>query len=188
MSVVAPLAIGFVFAWLLQRAGLSRYDRIVNVFRLRDLAVLKFLMSALLTAAIGVRLLASLGFAEELPIPDTYVAGNLLGGVVFGVGMALAGFCPGTVAAGAGEGRLDNLVPGMLGLFVGALVYGAGYDRVMPVLARLGHVGAVTFADLMHADAGWLVLVFAELTALLFYALERVPFFAAVGHEPEERA
>ena len=65
----------------------------------------------------------------------------------------------------------------MLGLFVGALVYGMAYDAVMPALVKLGNVGAVTFADLAHADAGWLVVVFAELTALLFYALERVPFF-----------
>ena len=177
MNIVAPLAIGFVFAWLLQRAGLSRYDRIVKVFRLRDLAVLKFLLSALVTAAVGLRVLESLGFADELPIPNTYVAGNLVGGIVFGVGMALSGFCPGTVAAGAGEGRLDYLVPGMLGLFVGALTYGMLYDQVMPALTKIGNLGAVTFADLTHADAGWIVIVFAELTLLLFYAIERVRFF-----------
>ena len=177
MSVVAPLAIGFVFAWLLQRAGLSRYDRIANIFRLRDLAVLKFLLSALVTAAIGLRVLESLGYAEDLPVPNTYVAGNLLGGVVFGVGMALSGFCPGTVAAGAGEGRLDYLVPGMLGLFAGALAYGMAYDRVMPALTKVGNLGAVTFAELAHADAVWIVVVVVELAGLLFYALERVPFF-----------
>ena len=177
MNVVAPLAIGFAFAWLLQRAGLSRYDRIANIFRLRDLAVLKFLLSAVVTAALGLRVLESLGFAQDLPIPTTYAAGNLAGGVVFGVGMALSGFCPGTVAAGAGEGRLDYLVPGMLGLFVGALAYGMAYDQVMPALTRLGNAGPVTFAELAHADALWLVIVLAQLTALLFYALERVPFF-----------
>lgn len=177
MNVVAPLAIGFAFAWLLQRAGLSRYARIVGVFRFRDLIVLKFLLTAILTGAIGLRVLESLGLAEELPLPTTYVAGNVLGGVIFGVGMALSGFCPGTVAAGAGEGRLDYLVPGMLGLLVGALVYGLTYDTVMPVLATLWNAGPVTFADLAHADPIWLVVVFAELTALLFYALERVRSF-----------
>lgn len=174
MNVVAPLAIGFAFAWLLQRAGLSRYDRIANVFRFRDLAVMKFLLSALVTGAVGLRVLDSLGFVGDLPVPTTYVAGNLGGGVVFGVGMALSGFCPGTVAAGAGEGRLDYLVPGMLGLFAGALVYGMAYDSVMPAVTKAWNAGSVTFDALARADAIWVVIVLAEVTGLLFYALERM--------------
>lgn len=54
METLAPLLIGFMFGWLLQKAGLSRYERIVNVFRFHDLAVLKFLLSALVTAAVGI--------------------------------------------------------------------------------------------------------------------------------------
>ena len=130
-----------------------------------------------MTGAIGLRALARRSGSPGVSVPTTYVAGNLVGGVVFGVGMALSGFCPGTVAAGAGEGRLDYLVPGMLGLFVGALAYGMAYDRIMPALAGLANVGPVTLAELAHTDALWLVIVLAELTALLFYALERVPFF-----------
>ena len=121
-STVAPLAIGFFFGGCLQKAGLAHYDRIVNVFRLRDFSVLKFLLTALVTAAIGIRALQSLGLASTVPIPSTYVVGNLLGGLIFGVGMALSGFCPGTVAAGAGEGRLDYVLPGGLGLYTGAVV------------------------------------------------------------------
>jgi len=174
MNVVAPLAIGFVFAWLLQRAGLSRYDRIANVFRFRDYAVLQFLLSALVTAAVGLRVLDSLGLVEDLPVPATLVVGNLVGGLVFGAGMALSGFCPGTVAAGAGEGRLDYLVPGMLGLLAGALVYGLAYDTLMPAIAKLGNYGPITLADVAHADASWVVVLFAEITAIVFYAVERM--------------
>jgi len=138
MNTVAPLLVGFAFGGCLQKAGLSRYERIVNLFRFRDFAVLKFLLSALVTAAIGIRVLEDLGLAANVPIPTTYVAGNLIGGLVFGVGMALSGFCPGTVAAGAGEGRLDYLVPGGLGLLTGAVIYGLAYERMMPVLSRWG--------------------------------------------------
>ena len=104
MNAFAPLAVGFAFGFLLQKAGLSRYDRIVNVFRGRDLTVLKFLMTALVTGAIGIRLVEGLGSSSIAPIPTTYVLGNVLGGIVFGVGMAVSGFCPGTVAAGVGDG------------------------------------------------------------------------------------
>ena len=116
VNTIAPLCIGFAFGWLLQKAGLAHYERIVNVFRFRDLAVLKFLLSALVTAAVGIRLLQGFGWAGDVPVPTTYVVGNLAGGVIFGVGMALSGFCPGTVAAGAGVGRPDYLIPGGVGL------------------------------------------------------------------------
>jgi uncharacterized membrane protein YedE/YeeE len=171
VETIAPLAIGFAFGALLQKAGLSRYDRIVNVFRLRDLAVLEFLLSALATAAVGIRALQTLGLAARVPVPATYVAGNLVGGLVFGVGMALSGFCPGTVAAGAGEGRLDYLIPGGLGLFTGAVVYGFGYERVMPALTRLGRAGTVTLADQLHVEPWLVVALFVEIVAVVFHCL-----------------
>lgn len=173
MQSLAPLLVGFGFGWCLQKAGLSRYDRIVNVFRFRDFAVLQFLLSALVTAAIGIRALQSLGLATEVPVPATYVAGNLLGGVVFGVGMALSGFCPGTVAAGAGEGRLDYLVPGGLGLYTGAVIFGLAYESIMPAVSRWGHTGEVTIASALHAEPWLVIALFAELTLLSFYVLER---------------
>jgi hypothetical protein len=173
MATLAPLLVGFAFGWLLQKAGLSRYDRIVNVFRFRDFAVLKFLLSALVTAAVGIRLLQSFGLAADVPIPSTYVVGNLVGGIVFGVGMALSGFCPGTVAAGAGEGRLDYIVPGGAGLFTGALVYGLSYERIMPTLSRWGRLGATTFADVFHVEPWLVIVLFVELALLTFYFVER---------------
>jgi hypothetical protein len=165
--------IGFGFGWCLQKAGLAHYDRIVNVFRFRDLAVLKFLLSALVTAAIGIRILQNFGLAANVPIPTTYLAGNLLGGVVFGVGMALSGFCPGTVAAGAGEGRLDYLIPGGLGLYTGAILYGLEYERVMPWLSRLGNVGNITIASLIHVEPWLVIALFVELAILTFYLIDR---------------
>lgn len=173
MSTLAPLLIGAGFGVCLQRAGLAHYDRIVNVFRFRDLTVLKFLLTALVTAAIGIRTLQSFGLAPNVPIPTTFLLANMAGGLVFGVGMALSGFCPGTVAAGAGEGRLDYLIPGGLGLYTGAVVYGLEYERVMPWLTRFGNLGNVTFAALLRVEPWLVVLLFVEITLFVFYALER---------------
>ena len=173
MSTLAPLLVGFGFGVCLQRAGLAHYDRIVNVFRFRDLTVLKFLLSALVTAAVGIRTLQSFGLASDVTIPTTFLVANLLGGLVFGAGMALSGFCPGTVAAGAGEGRLDYLIPGGLGLYSGAVVYGLEYERVIPWITRFGNVGNVTFAGLLHVEPWLVVLLFTEVTLLVFYVVER---------------
>ncbi len=175
MSTIGPLLIGLAFGWLLQKGGMSRYERIVNVFRLRDLAVLEFLLTALLTAAIGIRVLEDLGLAVSVPIPVTYLAGNLLGGAVFGAGMALSGFCPGTVAAGAGEGRLDYLIPGALGLYTGAVLYGLVYERIMPKLTSWGNLGAVSIAGVLRVEPWLLIALSAELALMTFYVIERKP-------------
>jgi outer membrane protein OmpA-like peptidoglycan-associated protein len=116
----------------------------------RTFAVLKFLLTALVTAAVGIHALESLGLAVSVPLPRTYVVGNVLGGLVFGVGMALAGFCPGTIAAGAGEGRLDYVIPGDLGLYTGAVVFGVACPRMMPALSGWAREGEVRRA---HAAA-----------------------------------
>lgn len=168
-----PLLIGIAFGILLQRAGLSRYHRIVNVFRFRDLTVLKFLLSALLTASIGIRFLQTLGIAGNVPLPSTFVVADLVGGLIFGVGMALSGFCPGTVAAGAGEGRLDYLIPGALGLFSGAVAYGLTYEHLMPVLTKWGRLGEVTFAGVVRVEPWLVILIFAEIVGVTFYFVER---------------
>lgn len=172
--MIAPLLIGFAFGWTLQRTELSKYERIVGVFRFRDLTVLRFLLTALVTASIGIGLLRAFGLAVAVPIPATYVAGNLVGGLVFGVGMALSGFCPGTIAAGAGEGRLDNLVPGALGLLSGAVFYGLAYEKIMPRLATAMRLGEVTIPELVHVEPWLVVIVFAEVALLIFGLTRRV--------------
>jgi len=172
MEMLAAVSVGFGFGWLLQKAGLARYDRIVNIYRFRDLAVLKFLLSALVSGAIGVLVLTATGVSGIVPVPRTFLVGNFAGGVVFGIGMAISGFCPGTIAAGIGEGRLDYLVPGVLGLVAGAFAFGALYSTLAPLAAR----GAVT-GDTLPAWLGvepWLVVAILTAAALvLLYAVER---------------
>jgi len=104
MNIVAPLVIGILFGLLLNRAGLTRYDRIVGVYRLTDLTVLKFLLTAIVVGAISVLGAQALGLTDAVPIPGTHLGADVLGGGLFGIGMAVAGFCPGTIVAGAGTG------------------------------------------------------------------------------------
>ncbi len=84
------LGVGFGFS--LNKAGLTKYHKIVNVFRFTDLAVLKFMMTALAVAMIGLYTFRGLGWITFPGVPPTYIVGNLVGGLIFGVGMALTGF------------------------------------------------------------------------------------------------
>lgn len=173
-AIVAPLLLGVAFGWALQKGRLGRYETVVNAFRFTDLTVVKFLFTALMVAMVTIESLVALGLCAPVPVAQTYALGNLAGGVLFGAGMALAGFCPGTVAAGAGEGRLDYLIPGTLGLYAGAVLFGLSYPLFFPGLARIGRLGSVTAAQALHVDPWLLITVFCELGLLLFYVLERV--------------
>ena len=91
-NILVPLILGLGFGWALQKAGLTKYHKIVNVFRFTDLAVLKFMLTTLAVAMVGVFGLSTFGLITLPTVPATYVVGNLVGGLVFGVGMAGAGF------------------------------------------------------------------------------------------------
>ncbi len=92
MNYVIALVLGVFFGFSLNKAGLTKYHKIVNVFRLTDFAVLKFMMTALVVAMSGLYVLRGLGLITFPNVPATYIAGNLAGGLLFGVGMALTGY------------------------------------------------------------------------------------------------
>ncbi len=92
MNYAIALVLGGMFGFALNKAGLTKYHKIVNVFRLTDMAVLKFMMTALVVAMIGLYGLRGLGLIAFPAVPATYVVGNLAGGLLFGVGMALTGY------------------------------------------------------------------------------------------------
>lgn len=168
------IVLGIFFGFALNKAGLTRYSKIVNQFRLTDMAVLKFMMTALVVTMLGVYPLRMLGVIEFPTVPSTYIVGNLLGGLIFGVGMALAGFCPGTAVAGAGEGKIDYLVPGLLGFLTGAAIFGLVYDQVFPPIAKLLNYGATVIPDLWNVNAILVVFVFALMALILFYLIDRM--------------
>jgi uncharacterized membrane protein YedE/YeeE len=172
--VILALVLGVMFGFALNKAGLTRYTKIVNQFRLTDMTVLKFMMTALVVTSIGVFAMRGLGWITFPAIPETYVLGNLVGGLVFGVGMSLAGFCPGTAMSGAGEGKWDYIVPGLLGFLTGAVLFGLTYTSFMPKLKAIGNYGAVTIPDLWGINPYLAVFVFALLALGLFYAIDRL--------------
>ena len=91
-ATIVTLFLGVAFGFSLNKAGLTKYNKIVNVFRFTDMAVLKFMMTALVVAMSGLYVLRGLGVVTFPNIPATYIVGNLIGGLIFGVGMALTGF------------------------------------------------------------------------------------------------
>lgn len=91
MTYVIAIVLGVFFGFSLNKAGLTKYHKVVNQFRLTDMAVLKFMMTALVVTMLGLYPLRALGLITFPTVPATYIVGNLLGGLIFGVGMSLTG-------------------------------------------------------------------------------------------------
>ena len=92
MNYAIALVLGGMFGFALNKVGLTKYHKVVNQFRFTDMTVLKFMMTALVVAMIGLYGLRGLGLITFPAVPATYVVGNLVGGLLFGVGMALTGY------------------------------------------------------------------------------------------------
>jgi uncharacterized membrane protein YedE/YeeE len=92
LNYILALILGVFFGLSLQKAGLTKYHKIVNVFRFTDLAVLKFMMTALIVSMTGLYSLKWMGVITFPAVPATYIAGNVIGGLIFGIGMAFSGY------------------------------------------------------------------------------------------------
>ena len=91
-NYIIALVLGLFFGLSLQKSGLTKYHKIVNVFRFTDMAVLKFMMTGLIVSMTGLYTLKWMGVITFPSVPATYIAGNVIGGLIFGVGMAFSGF------------------------------------------------------------------------------------------------
>ena len=91
-SILGAMALGLGFGFTLNKAGLTKYHKIVNVYRFTDLTVLKFMLTTLVVAMLGLFGLNALGVCPLPKAPPTVIVANLLGGLIFGVGMAAVGY------------------------------------------------------------------------------------------------
>jgi len=91
-TFILAIIIGVGFGFSLNKAGLTKYHKIANQFRFTDMTILKFMMTAIAVAMTGLYIFRGLGWVSFPTVPATYIVGNLLGGLIFGVGMALAGY------------------------------------------------------------------------------------------------
>ncbi len=91
-TYILALVLGIGFGFSLNKAGLTKYRNIANQFRFTDMTILKFMLTAIAVAMIGLYIFRGLGWVTFPTVPATYIVGNLVGGLIFGVGMAGAGY------------------------------------------------------------------------------------------------
>ncbi len=137
---ILGLVFGIIFGIFLQKGGATQYEIIMNQLLLTDFTVVKIMMTAVVTGMIGVHILKSLGLAQLDPKPGS-VGMNVIGGLVFGVAFATLGYCPGTAFGAVGNGYLDALVGGVIGMLVGSILFAALYPRINTTILQKGSFG-----------------------------------------------
>jgi uncharacterized protein len=172
LSVGADLAIavllGFGFGFSLERAGFGSARKLTAVFYLYDMAVVKVMFTAIITAMAGLFALSAFGFLSlsELYLEPTNLAAQALGGAMFGAGFILGGYCPGTSIAAIAIGRKDAMAFA-LGLLAGVYAY-AEFTPGIETWIKATAQGDMTLPSVTGISMGWWVLVFAAF--LLFAA------------------
>jgi hypothetical protein len=165
-QLVLGLLFGICFGFLLQKGGVTSYDVIEGQLLLTDFTVLKLMFSAVIVGMAGFHLLKHFGYVQSHAAEGS-VGSNVIGGLIFGAGFALLGYCPGTVAGAAGTGALDALFGGMTGLLIGAGIFAELYPRLRPRILEWRKFPAVTVPEFLHLNV-WVIIVLMEVFMIGF--------------------
>jgi len=170
MNLVYGLFVGIVMGALIQRVGASSPRMILAALRLEDLTIIKFMAT---TIAVGtvVSYTMNLGMPMHFDIKPTYVIGVALGGLIFGAGFAIGGYCPGTCVVGIGEGRKDGWAA-LIGGVVGATVFTLVYTLIEAPLIKPMAYGKITWAEVFHVPT---IVVAVIMGAILLTAVRLLP-------------
>lgn len=169
-KLVLGLATGVVFGFLLQKGRVAKFEVIVGQLLLKDWTVVKIMATAVAVGSVGVYALVSTGMAT-LHIKPALLGGVLAGGVLFGLGMAIFGYCPGTGVAASGAGHRDAMV-GVAGMLFGAMTYVLAYPRLKPMVEAIADWGKLTLPE-ATSTSPWPWVMALVVMAMLLLLIER---------------
>jgi uncharacterized protein len=168
-TLVRAALFGLAFGFLLQKGGVGKYHILVGQLLLQDFTVIKVMLTAIVVGMIGIFPLHWMA-KVNLHIKPTRIGPNVIGGMIFGAGFALLGYCPGTAAAALGQGNGDALF-GMLGLVLGSYLYALWSRRLRATVETWGDRGKLLLPDVLRVPRGAFVPGFALLLVGALYAL-----------------
>jgi len=169
--LIYGLFTGIFFGFFLQKGRVLRYDKQLGALRLMDMTIVKFMLSTVLVGMVGIYLLKDMGLIK-LSVKSTNLGGNIIGGLVFGAGWGLLGYCPGTSAGALGEGRWDALW-GIVGMLVGAAVFAEVYPTLKTTILTWGNLGEITLPQLLGLSHWVIVPVMIVCALVLFWWFEK---------------
>ncbi len=178
LALAVVLGLGFGFA--LERAGFGSARKLTAVFYLYDMAVVKVMFTAIVTAMVGLFVLSAIGVLDlkELYLEPTNYIAQIGGGLLFGAGFMIGGYCPGTSMAAIATGRKDGITFA-LGMLAGVLAY-AQFTPQIDVWYAANATPDLTLPSVTGVGMGWYALAFVAF--LLFAAWGMGKFEQMFGH------
>lgn len=174
-SLILGFIFGIVFGFMLQKGGVTKFDVIVGQLLLTDFTVLKIMLTAVMVGMPGIYLMKHLGWVQLYPKSGS-LGMNVIGGLIFGVGFAVLGYCPGTIAGAIGNGYLDATFGGLIGIWIGTGLFAALYPRLNKGILKAGYYGDITLPKLLNIPE-WIVIAAVEAIILaLFLWMESAGF------------
>ena len=167
---VVHIMIGLLFGFVLERAGFGSAKKLSAQFYLGDMAVLKVMFTGIITAMLLIYWTVGFGWLdfERLWVNPTYLGSGIVGGLLFGVGFLVGGYCPGTALVSMATLKLDGLFF-VLGVLGGIGVFGFTIAPIDNFWNHSGAYGTLTLFDWLHVSPA-VVVALVVLMALGMFA------------------
>lgn len=166
--------VGFLFGFVLERAGFGDARKLTAIFYLRDFAVLKVMFTAIVVCVLGLLYFSLFGWMDlgRVHILPTYIWPQIAGGLILGVGFVMGGYCPTTSIVATVSGKLDGLIF-ILGMGLGSIIFA----ELFPFLQgfyEAGSMGAIRLPDFLNLSTGVVALLVCLMALGAYWVAERV--------------
>jgi uncharacterized protein len=155
---ILGLVTGILFGFLLQKGRVLRFEKQIGAMLLKDMTILKFMLSAIIVGMVGVELMTGAGIITMSHKPMN-VGAILVGGALFGAGWAVMGYCPGTSMGALGEGRWHAIFA-IAGMVAGAALYAELYPFLKSTVLSWADYGKIGLPEALGVSPWVVIIVF----------------------------
>ncbi len=166
--------IGFLFGFLLERAGFGNPRKLTAIFYLRDFAVLKVMFTAIVVCILGLLYFSAFGWIDldRVYLLPTFIWPQIVGGLILGVGFVIGGYCPTTSVVATVSGKLDGLIF-IVGMMFGSFIF-AELFPLLQAFYSSGDMGVVRLSDVFGLHSGIIALLVCLMALGAYWFVEKV--------------
>jgi uncharacterized membrane protein YedE/YeeE len=173
-ALLFAVIIGIGFGFFLEQAGFGSGVKLAQQFYFTDLTVFKVMFTAIVTAMQGLFWLSWFGVLDLslVHVLPTFLVPQLVGGLVFGVGFVMGGYCPGTCCVASVTGKMDGWIH-LLGMFAGIFLFGELFPLIGDWYSSTPK-GDITLSQVFNLSHGTMVLLIVLAALAGFYGAEEL--------------
>lgn len=166
-DIFGGLAIGTLFGFILQKAGVTKFTTIKKQLLLEDFTVMKVILTAIASGSLLLYLYRHFIEHKELIISTTTLPASFFGGAVFGVGMAILGYCPGTCIGSVAE-KSKGAVFGLFGMLMGAFLYNKAAPYIQNTYKPEESINKSTLHEAFNTSPLFIIIFLIAIVTMLF--------------------